>query len=336
MQTIVKSAQFAIVLRKIILVVIPSVLQIIKVINQSRNVSQIKQFQESDFMYFRYQTLQNEEVNLIPLELYLNGKRITDEPIKMLNELLRKQQILKIQRCAQSLWDNFPSGVVSFFSMLIFNQCVRHEYLIIYTQNFVVSAEISSSKDCEVCSFQNQSLQPNSQPQKCNCKKDKGYCFQVMIWETQDQKQQNEIYKNYNKRAFSRVLKEFSVEKNNIAETFSFAKLLCLWTLTISIYQIQLNMQSTQQSIKKFYNLQLRNCKTFARSSFYFLDKDFQKYKIFESIFGLYSDKPGYLFDPLQSGLIKVTEQALELSNNYENSKTQLEKLIEELRQSNI
>ncbi|KAL4462131.1 hypothetical protein ABPG72_011597 [Tetrahymena utriculariae] len=274
---------------RICAIVIPSALYPLRVIASGITIGMkakntVNNLQENNFQYFR-QIIENDEINQNPLELYLNGTR----------------------RCAMSLWKYFPSGVASFFSMLFINQCVRHEYLIIYTQNYVISAEISRSKDCQTCQFQNQTLEPNLQPQKCRCKK-----------------------KKYNKRAFSRVLKCFSVEKKNIAEQFSFSKLLSLWTIIFSIYQARVK----NNSFNKIYHLLVRNCKTFARSSFYFLDKDFQKYKIFESIFGLYSDKPGYLFDPLQSGVICALEKGMELMiNDYLQGKNMLEQIIENLRQ---
>ncbi|KAL4462132.1 hypothetical protein ABPG72_011598 [Tetrahymena utriculariae] len=322
-------------------IVIPSALQALRgltsaatIVTQAQNARNIENFQENDFQYFRYEALQNNQRIQNPLELYLNGKRIINEPTIMLNTLMRNQEILKIQRCAMSLWQYFPSGVVSFFSMLLTNKCARDEYLIIYTQNYVVSAEISRSKDCEACQFKNESLEPNFQPQECNCKKEKDFCFQIMIWDAKSFDEQSKIFKKYNKRNFSRVLKRFSVEKNNIAEKFSFSKLLCLWTLIMCIYQAQ----DKNSSIQKINQSIVRNSNTFARSSFYFLDtaSNFKKSKIFESIFGLYCDKPGYLFDPIQSGVLCAVEKGLELKNEYYESKTKLENIIEELKSLNI
>lgn len=47
-----------------------------------------------------------------------------------------------------SLWGKFPSGVASIFSQIFTNQCIRHEYILIYTEKYIISAEISKSKDC--------------------------------------------------------------------------------------------------------------------------------------------------------------------------------------------
>ncbi|KAL4462133.1 hypothetical protein ABPG72_011599 [Tetrahymena utriculariae] len=322
---------------RICAIVIPSAVQSLRLIFsaifigiQAQNAVQNQK--ENNFQYFRY-IIEDNQINQNPLDLYLNGTRIIFESTLILNKLLVNQQILKIQRCAMSLWKYFPSGVASFFSMLFMNQCVRHEYLIIYTQKYVISAEISRSKNCQTCQFQNQSLEPNFQPQNCNCNNKKGFCFQIMIWDAQNLDEQNSIYQRYNKRAFSRVLKCFSVEKNNIAEQFSFSKLLSLWKLIFNIYQARVK----DNLLNKIYRLLVRNCKTFARSSLYFLDKDFQKSKIFESIFGLYSDKPGYLFDPIQSGVLCVAEKSLELlKNDYNEGKNRLQQIMEDLRQLNI
>ncbi|KAL4428618.1 hypothetical protein ABPG74_009120 [Tetrahymena malaccensis] len=222
-------------------------------------------------------------------------------------------------RCASSLWDNFPSGIVSVFSMVLTNQCVRHEYVLIYTQDYFISAEISASKDCQnsCCLSKNLKLQPNQSLKECQKCKQKlsnaksSACFQVMIWNARSGQQKQKIYDQYDQRFCSRVLDKLLLEENQISPNFIFPKLLKLWSLVFIVYHVSANQESQQ----KFYNLFLRNCKSFARSSFYFLQKKYDLDVIFESIFAIYYDTPGYLFEPIQAGVLNLTKSIQKSQN---------------------
>ncbi|KAL4468903.1 hypothetical protein ABPG72_009173 [Tetrahymena utriculariae] len=294
---------------------------------QQNQLEQIQQFFQNH--------VNNEDQHQYPLQLYINNQRQLNNQYNRINQLLSNQQILKIQRCASSLWDYFPSGIISFVSMIFTNQCVRHEYILIYTQNYVVSAEISSSKDCRNpnCLFKNKKLHPNSKPSRCKqCRQTLGNatqqaCIQVMIYNATSHQQQQIIYEQYQTRYCSRVIGNFSFEDNTISQNFSFARLLMLWTLILIIYKVNANQEN-------FYHLIRRNCKTFARSSFYFLQRNFNINTIFESIFALYIDTPGYFFEPFQGGLFILSKNFV--LSKYQQEVQQIKNYIQQIIDFNI
>ncbi|EAR89484.1 transmembrane protein, putative (macronuclear) [Tetrahymena thermophila SB210] len=285
----------------------------------------------------------SEETDNIPLELYLDGKRVLNNPIRELNRLLQGQQVTKIKRMAQSLWRYFPSGIASIFTQALFNQCVRHEYILVHTQDFIISAEISKTKDCKNngCFHQNLNLDQAAYKDSCdvcnqqNQIKSDGACFQVMIWKVRNKDQIAHIKQEYKKRSFSRILKKFSLKHQNIDDNFQINKLLLLWTIIIKVYQI--SSQDTSMT-GKFYNIFTKNCKTFARANLYFLQKKLDVQKVFESIFGLFCDKPGYIFfDYISAGVQASVELGLQNWNeNFQTNKKKLEDILKQIRNMTI
>lgn len=55
------------------------------------------------------------------------------------------------------------------------------------------------------------------------------------------------------------------------------------------------------------YNLTWKNCKTLARSLTYFSYRNLDYSKVIDSLYGIFSDKPGNIPNPLSLGIEYIT-----------------------------
>ncbi|KAM3126679.1 hypothetical protein pb186bvf_021214 [Paramecium bursaria] len=180
--------------------------------------------------------------------IYFEGQEITRSQYL---DLISNQQVLRVERCAQSLTGAFPSGLISAFTMLV-GIAVRHEYALIYTDDFVISMEIEKVNHENVV-------------------------IAIRIFQVNNQ----------NKLSVKKIICENRWYTITLEEAIPGDSTLYLIqmdhfiNLLITIWRFYGNGQ---------YDITQKNCKSFARSILQFSCKQLDKIKIFEAILGVFND----------------------------------------------
>lgn len=187
---------------------------------------------------------------------FINNDEITfEEALWQLNH----EYITCIKRCCCSMTEWFPSGIFTVGSFLLFGTAVRHEYILVHTQNYVILIEVSKNEANDV------------------------------IMKISIIKARNMLDKKFaenqltNDKWHNRVLESF--ENQNLAE-LKFSQLNLYLNYLIGLIRV---MKSSD------YNILTKNCKMIARSLLYFCEKEMQINVVIQSNLGIFTDKLGFI-----------------------------------------
>ncbi|KAM3126681.1 hypothetical protein pb186bvf_021216 [Paramecium bursaria] len=199
--------------------------------------------------------------------IYFEGQEITSQ--QYLN-VISNQQVLKVERCAQSLTGAFPSGLFSALTIPLVGIAVRHEYALIHTNRFILSLEIEK-KGCAA--------------------------IVIRIFEVQNQNKQQINQKICENRWYSRNLDE-ALPGNSTLYLIQVDKFINLQIQCLRFYGNGQN-DFTQ-----------KNCKSFARSILSFSREQLDMVELFESMVGVFGDLFTSIFLRIHSQLQLNSEES--------------------------
>lgn len=180
-------------------------------------------------------------------------------------EMLKDENIITVHRCASSLFSFIPSGIFTPISWFLLGQAIRHEYVIVHTDNYAMLIEIGG-------------ISPNK------CKNDCGTFFKILKVTDKTRKNDKLEEKLTSEKWYTR--KMATITGSDLAK-IKFSQLLEAINLWITI---------AKDGDDKKYSLAQRNCKSLARTIRYFVVAEPNFYDVIYSAFGLFSDKPGHVF----------------------------------------
>ncbi|CAD8104019.1 unnamed protein product [Paramecium primaurelia] len=233
-------------------------------------------------------------------QILYNNQPINDI---QLSEVMN-DQIIQIDRCCQSVWQYFPSGIATIFTWAFTGQAMRHEFVIIDTQNHICCIELVKDRG-----DQQQEIQK--------------LIFSIYGLETQDQRKlkRKQILQN---RSFDRVLSSIKIKDQlYLSQINYFSNLLLIcWR---KIYQ---NSSNTTSFLNLFYKMS----KQYARSIYYFSQEEPDYDIVLQSIFGIFTDKPLYLPRLDMIAVEKILWHGSTISNEMRNSINNFTRLVSSIR----
>ncbi|CAK91759.1 unnamed protein product (macronuclear) [Paramecium tetraurelia] len=220
-----------------------------------------------------------------------------NEPINdiQLSEVMN-ETIIQIDRCCQSVWQYFPSGIATIFTWALTGQAMRHEFVIIDTTNHICCLELVKVQN-----------EQQEQIQKL--------VFNIYGLETQEQRKikRNQILA---KRSYDRVLSSTKLNYQLYLSQINYFSNLLL----ISWRKIYQNKSRTAN----FFNLFQKMSKQYARSIYYFSLEQPDYDIVLQSIFGIFTDKPLFLprldmiaFEKMLWHGSKISDQMRSSINNF-------------------
>ncbi|CAK91758.1 unnamed protein product (macronuclear) [Paramecium tetraurelia] len=191
-----------------------------------------------------------------------------DKPINaiQLSEVM-KEKIIQIDRCCQSIWQYFPSGIATIFTWALTGQAMRHEFVIIDTTNHICSLELVKDKN-----------EQQEQIQKL--------VFKIYGLVTEEQRKKiryDQILKN---RHYDRVLSSIKLNHQMyLSQINQFQNLILIcWE----------KMYENKTMLSEWYEFFQKMSKQYARSILYFSQEQPNYHIVLQSIIGIFTDKPFY------------------------------------------
>lgn len=232
---------------------------------------------------------------------YHNGTIISSDEA---NGFLSGEAVVCVKRCCSSLTSYFPSGVFSIVTWTFTAQTVRHEYLIIYTTNYVILIELSSGgeKNCK---------------QSCITK--------IAISDSKEKDRKRTEKELTADKWYKRDLATLKGEELGILKMDQILRAIDAWILIA-------------RGENQKYSLLQRNCKSLARTIRYFAERNVDYRDVMYSALGIFTDKPGKVLIHLDTVLAeKAFLQAAKLCSKRTHQNVEdVMKLFEGIRTRNL